>query len=749
MIPTLYKANETSFKTNGLGIISEILEDKTHTIEKTIDGAETGSFSISRSNRLFKVIKAGMLVKVDSDKTQPDDIYQVVDTEIASSDSSLTVRLQQWTASASNFVLLKDISVDGKTAGQVLQEVTQNLDRSCPFLFSSDLPKVISDTDVTYSHVSPNSVMMGDSNSLMNLTGGHIYRYRNSIRLGELSTKKIYLKRGKNIAGINIKRSLENLVTRVIPYFTTGKDSDKQTIYGATVVSPYESNYGDNGATIAVDYSDRLSYLDKISENENKGKDKTDADKARIASELLAKKKAELQNLANKYFSEHQGIDIPKYTVTVDVSDYGSKRIQKISIGDTAVVYDPKYDLTVNLTICQIEYDFTVGEYTKITAGDPPVNLWTAVQKQIDVANDEQQEHIDEAIDQQQDHIDDALDEQQNHLNEVVQHQQDSIDEVNGKAETAIASADGKSTNYYGDQEPDDKLGKNGDTYFQYGLNRNEATVIWVKENGHWIKQLVDGKDEKARQDITNNFEKQEQKIADAVIRTTTISKEVDKTNQRVATLQTGYDGLLATVTNNQNSTSSRISQLSDLIQTKVDSSQAHSIASMEAGKVQLSVETDYYGRSYIALNGGRIFVGGDLLTIDANTKFSNGVIANQIKAGDIDAGKIAAGTMRGVDLIGSQHITLDNGSSNVDISPWGMTLTGSSPHIQIGSGYQHGNLKVFGDANITDNLAVDGQIIYLFNRNSYLRVDPQTGYLYFHGGPGWYHNYKIALTEV
>lgn len=749
MIPTLYQSSETSFQTNGLGLITGILEDKTHTIEKTIDGAETGSFSISRSNRLFKVIKAGMLVKVDSDKTQPDDIYQVVDTEIASSDSSLTVRLQQWTASASNFVLLKDISVDGKTAGQVLQEVTQNLDRSCPFLFSSDLSKVISDTDVTYSHVSPNSVMMGDSNSLMNLTGGHIYRYRNSIRLGELSTKKIYLKRGKNIAGINIKRSLENLVTRIIPYFVMGKDSDKQIIYGATVVSPYESNYGDNGATIAVDYSDRLSYLDKISENENKGKDKTDADKARIASELLEKKKSELQNLSSKYFSEHPGTDTPKYTVTVDVSDYGSKRVQKISVGDTAVVYDPKYDLTVNLTICQIEYDFTVGEYTKITAGDPPINLWTAVQKQINVANDEQQEHIDEAIDQQQDHIDDALDEQQNHLNEVVQHQQDSIDEVNGKAETAIASADGKSTNWYGDDDPDDAKGKDGDTYFQYGLNRNESTIIWVKVNGHWVKQLVDGKDEKARQDITNNFEKQEQKIADAVIRTTTISKEVDKTNQRVATLQTGYDGLLATVTNNQNSTSSRISQLSDLIQTKVDSSQAHSIASMEAGKVQLSVETDYYGRSYIALNGGRIFVGGDLLTIDANTKFSNGVIANQIKAGDIDAGKIAAGTMRGVDLIGSQHITLDNGSSNVDISPWGMTLTGSSPHIQIGSGYQHGNLKVFGDANITDNLAVDGQIIYIFNRNSYLRVDPQTGYLYFHGGPGWYHNYKIALTEV
>lgn len=749
MIPTLYKANETSFKTNGLGIISEILEDKTHTIEKTIDGAETGSFSISRSNRLFKVIKAGMLVKVDSDKTQPDDIYQVVDTEIASSDSSLTVRLQQWTASASNFVLLKDISVDGKTAGQVLQEINQNLDRSCPFLFSSDLPKVISDTDVTYSHISPNAIIMGDSNSLMNLTGGHIYRYKNSIKLSELNTKKIYLKRGKNIAGINIKRSLENLVTRVIPYFTTGKDSDKQTIYGATVVSPYESNYGDNGATIAVDYSDRLSYLDKISENENKCKDKDDAAKEQIASELLAKKKAELQNLANKYFSEHQGIDIPKYTVTVDVSDYGSKRIQKISIGDTAVVYDPKYNLTVDLTICQIEYDFTIGEYTKITAGDPPINLWTAVQKQINVANDEQQEHIDDSMEKQQEHIDDALDQQKNHFDDVLDQQQEKIDSVDGKADAAISSADGKSTNYYGDQEPDDKLGKNGDTYFQYGLNRNESTIIWVKVNGHWVKQLVDGKDEKARQDITNNFEKQEQKIADAVIRTTTISKEVDKTNQRVATLQTGYDGLLATVTNNQNSTSSRISQLSDLIQTKVDSSQAHSIASMEAGKVQLSVETDYYGRSYIALNGGRIFIGGDLLTIDANTKFSNGVIANQIKAGDIDAGKIAAGTMRGVDLIGSQHITLDNGSSNVDISPWGMTLTGSSPHIQIGSGYQHGNLKVFGDANITDNLAVDGQIIYLFNRNSYLRVDPQTGYLYFHGGPGWYHNYKIALTEV
>lgn len=747
MIPTLYQSTETSFQNNGLGLITGILEDKTHTIEKNIDGAEAGSFSIARNNRLFTVIKPGMLVKIASDKNRPGDIYQVVDTEITSSDSSLSVRLQQWTASASNFVLLKDIRADGKTAGQILQEMLQNLDRSCPFLFSSDLSKVISDTDVIYSHISPNALIMGDSNSLMNLTGGHIYRYRNSIRLGELSSKKIYLKRGKNIAGINIKRSLENLVTRIIPYFVTGKDSDKQTIYGTPVESPYALNYSDNSATIAVDYSDRLSYLDKISENENKGKD--EAAKQQAAVELVEQKKTELQNLANKYFSEHPGTDIPKYTVTVDVADYKSKRMQEIAVGDTAVVYDQKYDLTVDLTICQLEYDFTTDEYTKITAGDPPINLWTAVQKQIDVANDEQQEHIDEAIDQQQDHIDTALDEQQTHFDEAIQHQQDDIETVNEKAEAAIASADGKSTNFYGDKDPEDTKGVDGDTYFQYGLNSTRSTVIWVKVNGHWVKQLVDGKDEKARKDIDDNFEAQEKKISDAVLKTTTISKEVDKTNQRVATLQTGYDGLLATVTNNQNNTSSRIAQLSDLIQTKVDSSTAHSIASMEAGKIQLKVETDYNGRSYLSMNGGRIFVGGDLLTIDANTKFSNGVIANQIKAGDIDAGKIAAGTMNGVNILGSQHITLDNGSSNVDISPWGMTLTGTSPHIQIGSNYQHGNLKVFGDANISDNLAVDGQLIYLFNRNAYLRVDPQTGYLYYHGGPGWNHNYKINLTEV
>lgn len=720
LIPTLYDAQEVNFNTIGRGTLEGIIANKTHTITKTLDGAETGSFSLPRSHRLFNYIFPGDLVMIDSDMNHKKDIYQIADTEKSTDDSMITVRLQQWTAAASNYVLLKEIGIDGYNPAQVLDLVSKNLDRKSQFSFIGETAPVFKDTKVTYNYITPNAVISGDSNSLQSLTGQHIFRYRNVIQLSKGDPKKIYFKRGKNIAGIVMKRSLDNLITRIIPYFTDSNDKDKKVYQGDVVISQLEGRYGGTPHPIAVDYSDRLAYIDQKLEEKEKKQDLSgpngEALKAANRKEALSEKLKILPQLASKYFKENVGCDQPEYTVTVNVEDYGSKRVQKISIGDTAVVYDGKYDLTVELPICELEYDFTTDRYVKIVAGDKPLNLMGAVSNQVQTE---------------------------------IHKQHDYLDQVNKNTVQAIASANGKSTNWYGDEPPNDSLGKDGDLYFQYGLNQNKSTIIWIKQNGHWVKLLVDGTDHALRASVDQSFLDQQKKIDQAVLNTTTLSNEVDATNARLATLKTGYDGFQATVTNRLDNTNSQITQLSSLIQQKVDSSEAHSIASMEAGKIQMRVETDYDGKSYLSLNGGRIFIGGDLLTIDANTKFSNGVIANNIKAGDIDAGKIAAGTMHGVDLIGSQHITLDNGSSNVDISPWGMTLTGSSPHIQIGSDYQHGNLKVFGDANITNNLAVDGQMVFLFNRNAYLRVDTQTGYLYFHGGPGWGHNYKIALTEV
>lgn len=720
MIPTLYDAHETNFSTIGSGTLEGIIANKTHTITKTLDGAETGVFSLPRSHRLFNYIFPGNLVMLDSDMNNQKDIYQVSDTEKSSDGSMITVRLQQWTAAASNYVLLKEVAIDGYTPIQVLEKVKENLDRRCQFAFISDSKPVFKDTKVTYNFISPNAVIGGDNNSLQALTGYHIYRYRNIIQLSKGNPKKIYFKRGKNISGITMKRSLDKLVTRIIPYFTETNDKDKKIYQGDIVISQIEDKYGNIPHPIAVDYTDRLAYIDQKLEEKEKGQNLNgpngEAIKEANRKEALSEKLKILPQLASNYFKENVGCDQPEYTVTVNVEDYGSKRIQKISIGDTAVVYDAKYDLTVELPICELEYDFTTDHYVKIVAGDKPLNLMGAVNNQVQ---------------------------------SEIHKQNDYLDQVNETTVQAIASANGKNTNWYGEEPPNDNLGKDGDLYFQYGLNQNKSTIMWIKKNGHWVKLLVDGTDYALRASIDQSFLDQQKKIDQAVLNTTTLSNEVDATNSRLATLKTGYDGFQATVTNKFDNTNSQITQLSSLIQQKVDSSEAHSIASIEAGKIQMRVETEANGRSYLSLNGGRIFIGGELLTIDAKTKFSNGVIANNIKAGDIDAGKIAAGTMRGVNLIGSQHITLTNGSSNVDISPWGMTLTGSSPHIQIGSEAQHGNLKVFGDVNITNNLAVDGQMVWLFKRNAYLRVDHQTGYLYFHGGPGWSHNYRIKMDEV
>ncbi|KRM73003.1 gp58-like family protein [Lacticaseibacillus brantae] len=514
----------------------------------------------------------------------------------------------------------------------------------------------------------------------------------------------ITLRDDKNTIGVTIKQSYTDIINKIVPLYkqpvqeaspnddgqtTSQTQSSSGYVAGAPIISPNAFAYWSYYRGKSIKFDDELA--------------------------------------AVGYF-EKEKVDQPKVSadIKVQLADDEYKTLgmyDMLRVWNSCLGYYNK-----SIRVIEIDYDLldSYQPITDIKVGDIDRAYYETVDRKIEDGVAEESEK-----------------------------RADAVDDAKKDAANAQASADGKSTNYYADDPPDDATGKDGDTYFQYGLNGKQQTVIWIKEKGHWVQQVVQGYDEALKKAIDENFADQENKINAAFSETTKLSQEIDETGTKLATLETNYNGFKQTVTDTQTGNESRFTQMSNLIQTKVSSDQAAAIASVEAGKIQLQVKSDGYS-SYLSLNGGRVDIGGDMVHITGRTVIDNGVI-NSAKIGDLDAGKITSGTIRGIDIIGSNHITLGSPyGGNIDLSSWGVTLTGNGGgHLQVGSPSTTGSADIYGGLNIysgqggTGGISMQGNQIWMQNGAAYIRINPQDGYIYYHGGPGWSHNYRFNMTEV
>ncbi|BDR56872.1 phage tail spike protein [Xylocopilactobacillus apis] len=470
------------------------------------------------------------------------------------------------------------------------------------------------------------------------------------------------------------------------------------------------------------------------------------------ASEYNVKTVEQLRAVTNAYIIDNH-IGKLNYSITVSYQEMTGElaNLSHVGLFDIVTVHIEPFDVHVKGEVIEVNWDGNNKRNASVTIGNRPATITHQLQRYADEVSKTVTNTVNTSVD--------------NKLTET----QSKIDDAKGQATHAQISADGKSTIYYGENPPSDAIGEDGDTYFQISKDPHKPCIMWLKIKGHWVQMFAEGYDTALRDQV-----KQANKEADDEIRAAgfenaqklyeAVSDHGDKITtiragvQGIQTQVTGFDHALAGTQSDLNRVQSQITQLPDLIDAKITANNngltARISESVSNGLARITLSAGSatsYNDAYIQLsNDGRtsqVNLGGDMIHITGQTLIDDAIIQSS-KIANLDAGKITTGELRGINLIGAEHVTLSNGSSNVDISPWGMTLTGDSPHIQIGSDYQHGNLKVFGDANVTNNLAVDGQIIWLFNRNAYIRVDAQTGALWYHGGPGWSHNYKINMTE-
>ncbi|WP_164966356.1 phage tail protein [Companilactobacillus metriopterae] len=240
MKPALF-AKKEDYPSSGYGIIADATDCKVHEV---LNGDYTFTFNLPRTSRFFELIKPEYMIYVPVNGTSKDWFY-IKSTDVKSSPDTMTVTCNHESILANNGYMKGSLSIDRLSVQTALKRMTDLLDSTGKqFKYQTSMVRNIGDVHVTYTNMNPTEMIIGNSNSLVNILGGRIERNGRTINIAEKYTgRSIDLRKGKNISGISIQKNIESIVTSIVPYYTEKEinttDPDKPT----TPTNPPETGW--------------------------------------------------------------------------------------------------------------------------------------------------------------------------------------------------------------------------------------------------------------------------------------------------------------------------------------------------------------------------------------------------------------------------------------------------------------------------------------------------------------------------
>lgn len=354
MTPILYKADETEFTNNGLGKITGIIQ-RSAIVQNILNGAYTFDFELAKNSRFYNVVKEEMIVKVKPDSVRDYDLFMITDIDKDSTSGYVKVSCSHISVILNNYMAQNQIPIDGFNAQYILNQIKSATNTPSQFSLTTDIDEQFTGTNVIFeSNTNVNEMVIGSTNSIAKVTGTYVLKDKFNMNLTKANDfKTIVLRKGKNISNISVKRSLNGLVTAIIPYYKPKEGENKEPIYGSKIKSPLYSKY-QHEYLKAVDFSSAVEG----------GKD--------------------FSTEANNYFNDNPGIDKPAYDVEINTFEYRSLRKQKFELADFAKIYDPDFDINVQLRIYEMQFDPINESATVIKAGTQATSVFHNLDKKID-----------------------------------------------------------------------------------------------------------------------------------------------------------------------------------------------------------------------------------------------------------------------------------------------------------------------------------------------------------------------------
>ncbi len=354
--PILYEANTVDFNNNGLGALTEAMFSQ-------VTEERNGIFELSvvypMSGKLYDRISEHMLLKVKPNKVDDPHVFRIYSLQIDSIAQTVSIDASTKSNELINN-LVKDLAIENTTPQVALDLMKQFLVLTTDYNFISD---ITSSNSTHWTNRNPLNCIAGEEGSLVDVFGGEIKRGNNTIWLYAnrgIDNPNI-IRHGKNLQGFTVEYSTKGMTTAILPYFNEKIEdsSETQMVYGDIVYSQYANNYPFL-YLVAMDYSSEEEVTDL----------------------------ATLNTKASQYFTEHNGVDKPSMSATVDMQDLSDsseykrfKSLENIQLCDTVTVYSKKHKVNLNAKVTKITFDTLLEKNVSLELGSIRTSLTDSIKQ--------------------------------------------------------------------------------------------------------------------------------------------------------------------------------------------------------------------------------------------------------------------------------------------------------------------------------------------------------------------------------
>lgn len=337
MMPILYDHNETQFRTNGLGMLTEATAC---TIEHAINGVYELELKYPMVGRLFPKIQNRCIVLA---KPGPDALPQPFRIYRASKPLRGIV-----TYYARHLAYdLMGIPVTPFTAANVsaaMQALRSNAAVPCPFTFTTDKA-----TTATMKITAPRAIwaaLGGQEGSALDVYGGEYEFDRYSVRLRSRlgQDRGVQIRYGKNLATLEQDENCDSTYTGVCPYWA---NADGKLVQLPEKVLSAPGTY-DHVRILTLDLSQEFEEEPSV---------------------------AQLRSRAQRYMTDN-AIGVPKVSLEVSfvplaqTVEYRDRApLEQVDLGDSVTVIFPRLGVNAKSRVIRICFDALRNRYSSIQLG--------------------------------------------------------------------------------------------------------------------------------------------------------------------------------------------------------------------------------------------------------------------------------------------------------------------------------------------------------------------------------------------
>ena len=350
MKPILFAENATTFTSNGIGRLSDVIscivtEERNGLYELEmiypIDGVHYSDIGIR------KIIVA---IPSDGASLQAFRIYQIsrpIDGKVSIDARHISYDLGK------NTCMPFTVAADPTACASALAGLKTNAVETCLFDFETDVT-----TYGNYVQTVPGSIksrLGGVEGSVLDVFGGEFEWDNFTVKLhrqrGTLAINNgITLRYGKNITDISQEENIADTATGVVPYWIDN-EGNIVTLPEKAVYSPYASSYSQH-LTVPLDLSDEFE--DEPSQSD-----------LRTAAQVVA----------NKMGLPEVSIEV-SFIALWQTEEYKEiAPLQRVKLCDEVSVYFEKLGVDVTAKIVKTEYDVLAERYRSVQIGSVRSNL--------------------------------------------------------------------------------------------------------------------------------------------------------------------------------------------------------------------------------------------------------------------------------------------------------------------------------------------------------------------------------------